>query len=250
MMCHTYDRLIKARDEKGAGYLVLLDPDRRTRQELLEMALACEAGGADGLLIGSSILFFAEFDSLIKSIKDAVSIPVILFPGSSMQLSKHADAVLFLSIISGRNPHYLIGEQVLAAPTVHAMGLEAISTGYMLVESGQMTSAQFMSNTTPLPSNKPDIALAHALAAQYLGFDCIYLEAGSGAEHPIPDPIIRSVSRVTVPIIVGGGIRTPETAASKVEAGASFIVTGNIIEHEGPEAVEAFARAIHNRESK
>jgi len=161
-----YEQMLAVRDKKGAAYLVLLDPDRQESEALPDMAAACEAGGADGLLLGSSILYFSEFENLVSALKKAVNIPVILFPGSGMQLSRHADAVLFLSIISGRNPHYLIGEQVLAAPAIHAMGLEAISTGYMLIESGHMTSDQFMSNTTPLPSNKPDIAVAHTLAAQ------------------------------------------------------------------------------------
>jgi len=243
-----YEQMLAVRDKKGAAYLVLLDPDRQESEALPDMAAACEAGGADGLLLGSSILYFSEFENLVSALKKAVNIPVILFPGSGMQLSRHADAVLFLSIISGRNPHYLIGEQVLAAPAIHAMGLEAISTGYMLIESGHMTSDQFMSNTTPLPSNKPDIAVAHTLAAQYMGFKCIYLEAGSGADSPVPDEMVRAVAQVTVPVIVGGGIRTPETAAEKVQAGASFIVTGNIIEQQGPEAVNEFARAIHSRD--
>ena len=241
----VYKRMLAVRGEKGAGYCVLLDPDRKDKKSLVEMARECEDAGADALLVGSSILYFSEFDALIQDLSQAVNVPVILFPGSGMQLSRHADAVLFLSIISGRNPHYLIGEQVLAAPAIHAMDLEAISTAYMIVESGSMTSAEFMSNTTPLPRNKPDIAAAHALAARYLGFKWVYLEAGSGAEHSVPERLIEAVARVNLPVIVGGGIQTPEAAASKVEAGASFIVTGNVLERKGASAVKAFANAVH-----
>lgn len=245
-----YQRLLDVQRERGAGYLVLLDPDGRLAEDLVSVADVCEANGVDGLLIGGSILFSTEFDELVKSIKQAVSIPVILFPGNGRQLSRYADGVLFMSLISGRNPQYLIGEQVLSAPTVKALGLEPISAGYMLVESGNTTSVEFMSNTKPIPRGKPEIAVAHALAAEYMGMKLIYMEGGSGAELSVPEEMIQAVSQNTsVPVIVGGGIRTPEVARAKVEAGASFVVTGNVLEkEENISLIGKFAKAIHFRE--
>jgi phosphoglycerol geranylgeranyltransferase len=197
--------------------------------------------------MGGSLLFNDHFDRAVEAVKKAVRIPVILFPGSGRQLSRHADAVLFMSLISGRNAHFLIGEQVTSAPVVRALGLEAISMGYMLVESGATTAAEFMSDTRPLPRNKPDIAAAHALAAEYLGMKCVYLEAGSGAESPVPETIVIAVRKaVSIPVIVGGGIRIPDEAGARVRAGASFVVTGNVLEKSGdPLLIRRFADAVH-----
>ena len=243
----VYQNLLNIKKNKGAGYLILIDPDKRPFDDLLSLARQCEDQDVDGLLIGGSLLFISHFDKLVHDIKKEVSIPVILFPGSSRQLSEHADAVLFMSLISGRNPQTLIGEQVMAAPSVRALGIEPISMGYMLVESGQTTSAEFMSNTQPLPRNKPDIAVAHALAAEYLGMKLIYLEGGSGADYSVPEDMVYAVVQaVSNPVIVGGGIRTPGEAKKKVEAGASFVVTGNFFENQGNEnLLHQFAKAIH-----
>ena len=243
-----YQKLMDIRQEKGAGYFVLLDPDHSTVQKLVSLAELCNAHDVDALLVGGSLLFSNAFDELVKTLKNAVSIPVILFPGSSRQLSRYADGLLFMSLISGRNPTYLIGEQVLSAPIVRNLGIEPIPTGYMLMESGKTTSVEFMSNTKPLPRDKPDIAIAHALAGEYLGMKMIYLEGGSGADCSVPDEIIGAVSEVvTIPLIVGGGIRTPEEARAKVESGASFVVTGNIIEKEDFSLVGQLAAAVHYR---
>jgi putative glycerol-1-phosphate prenyltransferase len=151
-------------------------------------------------------------------------------------------------LISGRNPDHLIGNHVIAAPIIKRMGLEAISTGYMLIDGGNTTSAEFMSNTKPIPREKSDIAVAHALAAEMIGLKMIYLEAGSGAINSVPDEMIKKVSQYcSLPIIVGGGIRTPEEARKKVEAGASFIVTGTIIEQNSHGSlIKEFANAIHS----
>jgi len=242
------DRLLKIREKNGAGYFVLLDPDSGSVKDLVGLAQTCQESGVDALLVGGSLLFSNAFDTLIQEIKKAVTIPVILFPGDSRQLSKHADGLLFMSLISGRNPHYLIGEQVLSAPTIHALGLETIPTGYMLVESGKMTSVEFISNTKPLPRNKPDIAVAHALAAQYMGMQILYLEGGSGADHSVPIEMIQAVSqKINIPLIIGGGIRTAEQAKACVEAGASFIVTGTIIEKSNDSTIlHTLAEAIHS----
>ena len=164
-----------------------------------------------------------------------------------MHLSPHADAILYLSLISGRNANFLIGEQVKAAPRIRQYGIEPIPTGYMLVDSGRQTSVGFMSGTTPLPRDKFDLAWAHALAAEYLGMQLIYLEAGSGAEYPVPDQMIAAVKEhISIPILVGGGIAAPEIAAQKVKAGADFIVTGTVIENSRSlSLMKQFADAVH-----
>jgi phosphoglycerol geranylgeranyltransferase len=211
-------------------YWVLLDPDDYTLDEARDVAIESEKSGADGLLIGGSLLYSNHFDSFVSIIKKAVSIPVILFPGDSTQLSRHADALLYLSLISGRNPTNLIGEHVKAAPIIRELKIEPIATAYMLVESGSVSSVEFMSNTRPLPRNKPGIAAAHALAAQYMGMKLVYLEAGSGAPLSVPPEMITSVKKwVDIPVIVGGGIRDTATVLEKLNAGADIIVTGTIV---------------------
>jgi len=243
----TWQKLLEIRKQRGAGYIVLIDPDKLPLEENIKLAAQAEKEDADIIFIGGSLLSTPIFDELVKQIKNAVTIPVIIFPGGVQQISRHADAILFMSVISGRNPNLLIGQHVMASPIVKMYNLEAIPTGYMLIESGKVTSAEFMSNTRPIPRDKPDIAVAHALAAEYLGMKLIYLEAGSGAQFPVPDEMIQAVACMcSLPIIVGGGIRTPEVAAQKVKAGASFIVTGNVLEKGKPEGIiQDFAKAIH-----
>jgi putative glycerol-1-phosphate prenyltransferase len=245
----VYEQLLQIREEKGAGYLVLIDPDKQSMQEAIELARVCSESGVDGLLLGGSLMFTHIFDDLIKGIKAASPLPLIIFPGSTRQLSPYANAILYLSLISGRNAYYIIGDQVLAAPIIKSMNLEAISTAYMLIESGNITSAQFLSDTRPIPREKPDISVAHAMAAELLGMRMIYLEAGSGAHLSVPEEHIAAICRYTsLPVIVGGGIRAPEEAARKVAAGASFIVTGNVIEKNRDRAlISAFADSIHTR---
>ncbi|HAE88029.1 TPA: phosphoglycerol geranylgeranyltransferase, partial [Candidatus Marinimicrobia bacterium] len=174
-------------------------------------------------------------------------IPVILFPGSIGQVTSHVDAIMYISVISGRNPNLLIGEHVTTAIQIKRSGVETISTGYMLVESGKVTTAEFISGTRPLPAHKPELALAHALAGEMLGFKMLYLEAGSGAERPVPNAMISTIKKyVRIPVITGGGIRTPETAREKVLAGADFIVTGNVLEDsDNIDLLEAFVKEIH-----
>lgn len=243
----TYERLLKIRDIKGAGYLVLIDPDKWDQHNIVKMAVQANDSGADALLIGGSLLLSSKFDEWVGLIKKNVSIPIIIFPGSPTQVSKNADAIFFLSLISGRNPNYIIGEQVKAAPVIKIIGIEPIPVGYMLIESGRITSAEFMSNTRPIPREKPEIAKATALAAEYLGMKMVYLEAGSGADNTVPNEMVKEVSNyVTLPIIVGGGICTPEEAQQKVKHGASFVVTGNVLEkHPNSKIMQEFAAAIH-----
>lgn len=227
-------------------YWVLLDPDHFTPAQGVATAKAAQTCGVSGLLIGGSLIQNGRFDAFVKLIKKAVTIPVIIFPGDSSQLSPHADAVLYLSLVSGRNPVNLIGEHVKAAPLIRHYKIEPISTAYMLIESGAVTSVEFMSNTRPLPRTKPAIAAAHALAAQYMGMRMVYLEAGSGAPQCVPDEMVRMVrSSVEIPLIVGGGIRDVETAHAKIVAGADIIVTGNLLQKkEGRIVMKDIARMV------
>ncbi len=243
----TLQRLLNIREQRGAGYLVLIDPDKWQQNKLVELASQANEAGADALLIGGSLLLSSSFDNLVGLVKKQVDIPVIIFPGSPTQVSQYADAIFFLSLISGRNPTYLIEEQVKAAPVIKALGVEPISVGYMLIESGRITSAEFMSNTRPIPRDKLDIAKATALAAEYLGMDMVYLEAGSGAHNSVPDEMVGAIQDyIERPVIVGGGIKKPEEAQAKVESGAAFVVTGNILEKEHNfTLLKEFADAIH-----
>ncbi|MGA7161427.1 MAG: geranylgeranylglyceryl/heptaprenylglyceryl phosphate synthase [Bacteroidota bacterium] len=245
----AYQTLVSAAGKKGAGYLVLIDPDKIDGNNFIKFIEQATEAGVDGFLVGGSLVLADTFEECIKTIKKHTSVPVVIFPGSVQQISKEADAILYLSLLSGRNAEHIIGSQVTAAPIIKKMNLEAISTAYMLVESGRTTSAEFMSNTKPLPRNKPDIAVAHALAAEYIGFKFLYLEAGSGAEQSVPDEMISAVSHYcSVPLIVGGGIRTAEDARKKVKAGAKFIVTGNVLElNSSKDFIKEFASAIHVR---
>jgi len=243
----TLERILKIKETKGAGYFVLIDPDKWQPDELVKLAVQASEDGADAILVGGSLVLSASFDELVKKIKHQIEVPLIIFPGSQTQVSKYADAIFFLSLISGRNPTYLIGEQVRAAPAIKAHRIEAISVGYMLIESGSTTSAEFMSNTQPIPRDKPDIAKATAMAAEFMGMKLVYLEAGSGAQRSVSNELISGVKEyVSIPLIVGGGIRTPEEARQKVAAGASFVVTGNVLEKKGNNGlIKEFAEAVH-----
>jgi phosphoglycerol geranylgeranyltransferase len=244
-----FSRLIEKRDTNGAGYWVLLDPDKLAHEEIENFVAAAIKSRVDCFLIGGSLLHSAAFETFVVEVKrHAGEVPVILFPGGVNQISPSADAILFLSLISGREAQHLIGSQVLAAPLIHRLKLEPISTAYMLINCGKPTSAQIMSGTNPLPCDKPEIVVAHALAAQYLGFKLIYLEGGSGADHSVPAETIRAVTMsVDVPVIVGGGIRSAEDAAEKVRAGASFIVTGNVLENNSDsDLLKSISDAVHS----
>jgi phosphoglycerol geranylgeranyltransferase len=240
-------RLRRVLEEKGAGYLVLLDPDRMEVRALADLAQRSEEHGVDALLVGSSITLKPTFAEAVAAVRERVSVPVIIFPGNAFHVVPGADAVFFLSLLSGRNPQLLVGEQVKAAPLIKSYGLEAIPIGYLLVDSGERTSVEFMSATMPIPRDKPDIAMAHALAAQYFGMRYVFMDGGSGGRMPAPVDMVRSVSEyVDIPLIIGGGIRLPEEAGRIVEAGAGFVVTGNVLEEDGGRLVQAFAEAVHD----
>ncbi|NOZ63104.1 MAG: geranylgeranylglyceryl/heptaprenylglyceryl phosphate synthase [Calditrichaeota bacterium] len=243
----TWEKLLAIKEQRGAGYIILIDPDKQSAGESISLAKEAETEGADVIFVGGSLLSMPFFDKLIDELKENVTLPVVIFPGGVQQVSPRADAILFMSLISGRNPDFLIGRHVMSAPVIKATGLETIATGYMLIESGISTSAEFMSNTKPIPRDKTQIAIAHSLAAEFLGMKLLYLEAGSGARMPVPDEMISGVAKVCQsPLIVGGGIKSPDVARQKVAAGASFIVTGNVLEGNRRNGMIAeFAKAIH-----
>ncbi|HOP50981.1 MAG TPA: geranylgeranylglyceryl/heptaprenylglyceryl phosphate synthase [Ignavibacteriales bacterium] len=242
-----YQHLLKIIEEKGAIFYLLIDPDDLKIEKLPELLNYVNEAGVDALLIGGSLLINSQMDNFCKEIKKYTKIPLIIFPGSIDQVSSEADAILFLSLISGRNAEHLIGKHVLAAPIIKVKKLEPISTGYMIIESGKVTTAEYMSGSKPIPSDKPLIAAATALAGEYLGMKFIYLEAGSGALNTVPDEMVKLVtSTVNIPVIVGGGIRTPEVARNKVLNGAKAIVIGNHFENpENWPQIKEFAKAIH-----
>jgi putative glycerol-1-phosphate prenyltransferase len=245
----TYEKFLQIKQERGCGYLLLIDPDKIDAQRFPDFIRQASQSGVDAFLVGGSLVVSNEFEQVLKLIKSNSDKPVVIFPGNMLQISPVADALLFLMLISGRNPELLIGTHVVSAPIIKRMGLETISTGYMLIDGGCVTSAEFMSNTRPIPRNKIDIAVAHALAGEMLGLKTIYLEAGSGAQNSVPEEMIKKIAHYcSLPIITGGGIRTPEEARKKAEAGASFIVTGTIIEEQSHSTlIQEFADAIHCR---
>jgi putative glycerol-1-phosphate prenyltransferase len=227
----TYEYLLEVRERYGAGFVVLIDPDKLLLTEVPRFAERCTEAGVDAFFLGGSLLHAPHFEAYAHALKVATDRPVIGFPGALNQMSAAMDAILYLSVVSGRNPDYLIGRHVIAAPILHRLGLEPISTGYMLVESGRVTTAQYISNTTPLPRQKPEIAAATALAAEMMGMQLLYTDGGSGADLSVPEEMIFAITEVCRrPLIVGGGIRTTEEVARKVQAGAGFVVVGNAIE--------------------
>ncbi len=248
----VFTSLMAASLSNGSGFLLLIDPDKYEIHQLKTLVRSAHKHAVDAILIGGSLMLSNRLDEYIGLVKEETDIPVIIFPGSIMQVSGEADALLYLSLVSGRNPEFLIGNHVVAAPTLKHLGIEVISTAYMLIESGRSTSASFMTNSTPIPRHKPEVAAVHALAAEYLGMKITYLEAGSGAELSVPVETIKAVAQtVDLPIIVGGGIRTPEDARSKVEAGADFVVVGNVFEKNGDEYfLQDMVDAVHTNVGK
>ena len=236
-------------NSKNPSWFVLIDPDKWAISQIPKFIKTCCKSGADAIFVGGSTLEHQRFDEFVKTVKTHSSVPVVLFPGSFLQLSENADALLFLSLLSGRNPQYLIGEQVLAAPKVAKMKLEIIPTAYLLIDGGTQTATARVSDTNPISQNAIETVVAHALAGKFLGMKTIYLEAGSGAKNQISDEIIGAVKNATnLPIIVGGGIKTPKTATQKIRAGANAIVTGNIFETNEMDfgLMREFAESIHS----
>jgi phosphoglycerol geranylgeranyltransferase len=240
-----YNSLLEAKQENAKKIAVLLDPDKLKLKEIGKIITLAEQASIDCFFIGGSLVVNNSLDEIITTIKKYCDIPVILFPGSSRQLSYKADGLLFLSLISGRNADLLIGKHVETAPFLKISPVEIISTGYMLIDGGVPTSVSYMSNTYPIPANKDSIAVCTAMAGEMLGLKLIYMDAGSGAQIPISTSMIQAVSMaVDIPLIVGGGIGTPEKAYENVQAGADIIVVGNAIEKDARLMID-IAQAIH-----
>lgn len=211
----------------------LVDPDKADEDHIKKLCLKAKQAKVDLFFVGGSLLTNGDLDNCIHLLKKNADLPVVIFPGSPSQISKNADAILFLSLLSSRNPEMLIGQQVVAAPYLKKSSLEIIGTAYLLVEGGKQTTASYISNSNPIPSDKSDIAAYTALAGEYLGMQLAYLDAGSGALNCVPSEMIKAVSNtVSIPLIVGGGIDTKEKIENAYAAGADLVVIGNALEKE------------------
>lgn len=232
--------------DRRPGFAMLIDPDKTRPEFGPALAHQCAEARVDYLLVGGSlVLDYAHFEAFIHNFKAACNIPVLLFPGSPAQVTPVADGLLYLSLVSGRNPELLIGQHVVSAPAVRASGLEVLSTGYIVVDGGRPTTVSYMSGSAPVPANKPDIALCTAWASELLGHHLLYLDAGSGAANPVSEEMIRMVAEQTKnPLFVGGGMRTPQAAMQAAAAGATMVVVGNVLE-KSPELLGEMAAAVH-----
>ncbi|MES2656423.1 MAG: geranylgeranylglyceryl/heptaprenylglyceryl phosphate synthase [Bacteroidota bacterium] len=246
-MTLTILNALKQKKTKGTKQLaVLIDPDSvASEAQLLTTCELCNKANVDLILVGGSLITNGFWSKCVSLIKAHTKIPVVLFPGNIMQVHDEADAILFLSMISGRNPDLLIGKHVLAAPGIKKSGIEVMPTGYMIVDGGNITSVMYMSNTMPIPHDKDSIAACTAMAGEMLGLQVMYMDAGSGAHNPISASMISEVKKnINLPLFVGGGIRTAEQAIATATAGADVVVVGNAFE-ENPGLILALAEAIH-----
>lgn len=226
----VYDYIEERRQRGDKMFVVLIDPDKFSEGMLDKLSLLLSVRRADMIFVGGSLVM-SDIGEVVKMLKSRFDIPVVLFPGSAQQFTEEADALLFLSLITGRNAEYLIGQHVMSSVRIKRSGVEVIPTGYMLVEGGVMTSVEYISGTQPLPRSKDDIAVATAVAGELLGLKMLYLEAGSGAKECVPESMIRAVrSSVGLPIIVGGGLRSIEDIDKAYRAGADIVVVGTAIE--------------------
>ncbi len=241
-----YSHLLNQKNKGKKSFAVLIDPDKAETQSLVRLTELSVTAGVDYFLVGGSLVISNRLDEVVQQLKALSSIPVILFPGSPSQISRYADALLYLSLISGRNPELLIGQHVISAPLVKQSGLEIISTGYMVVDGGAPTTVSYISNASPLPADKNEIAMCTAMAGEMLGMKTIYMDAGSGAKIPITEKLIQAVAQqISAPLIVGGGITDPEKAYRNCKAGADVIVIGNAIEKDAS-LIQEMALAIHS----
>lgn len=238
---------MERRSRTGALFLPLVDQDRIETGACAERGRLLEEAGADAILVGSSFSLEDRLGRVIAALKEGTDLPVILFPGNAQGVSGEADGILFLTLLSGRNPQFLVEEQVRSAPAIRRLGLEPIPVAYLLIGSGGGRTVHYVSRTEPIPEDRPEIAMAHALAARYMGMRAVYLEAGSGAASPVPPAVIRSVKEyAALPVLAGGGIRRPEEAEAARRAGADAVVIGTALEERfDPGRARAFAEAVH-----
>jgi len=226
---NVYESILERR-KKGPLHMTLLDPDKQAPAEAAALSSEAAAAGTDAIMIGGSTgVTQNKVDATVLAVKEAAKVPVILFPASAANLSPHADALYFMSLLNSRDPRLIIGEQRLAAPVVRAWGLETIPMAYLVIEPGMRAGE--VGDAELISRKNPTVAVQYALAAQLLGMKLVYLEAGSGAPEPVPDRLIRAVREaIEIPVVVGGGIRTPEAAKAAIHAGADIVVTGTIVE--------------------
>lgn len=245
MKTRLYQQLTDRKEKGQKSFAVLIDPDKVDSDKIDQLTELALAAKVDYLFVGGSLVVSNHLDKVVQRIKKNCSIPVILFPGSPSQISTHADALLYLSLISGRNPELLIGQHVISAAAVKQSGLEIISTGYMVIDGGAPTTVSYISNAAPIPADKNEIAVCTAMAGEMLGMKVIYMDAGSGARKPVSESMIEKVARtIEVPLIVGGGITDPEKAYLNCKAGADIVVVGNAIEKD-PGLIREMGAAIH-----
>jgi phosphoglycerol geranylgeranyltransferase len=241
-----YTQITQRKKNGKKSFAVLIDPDKVNAESIHELVKLSIEAHVDYFFVGGSLVISSHLDECIQQIKAACNIPVILFPGSPSQISKHADALLYLSLISGRNPELLIGQHVISAPFVKKSGLEIMPTGYMVIDGGAPTTVSYISNASPIPADKSEIAMCTAMAGEMLGMQLIYMDAGSGAKRAITEQMIESVAKhIDVPLIVGGGITEPEKAYLNCKAGADIIVVGNAIEKD-VSLIKEISAAIHS----
>jgi phosphoglycerol geranylgeranyltransferase len=246
MKSATYHSLSEKKKQGRKSFAVLIDPDKVNHSILDELVELSVTAKVDYLLVGGSLVISNHLDDCVQHIKKQCDIPVILFPGSPSQISKYADALLYLSLISGRNPELLIGQHVVSAPFVRQSGLEIMSTGYIVIDGGAPTTVSYISNAAPVPADKNEIAMCTAMAGEMLGMKLIYMDAGSGAKRPISENMIEAVAKhISLPLIVGGGITDPEKAYRNCKAGADVIVVGNAIE-KNSSLIKEMSAAIHS----
>ncbi|MDZ4070568.1 MAG: geranylgeranylglyceryl/heptaprenylglyceryl phosphate synthase [Sediminibacterium sp.] len=241
-----YQQLAERKQAGKKSFTVLIDPDKVDNASIEQLVSLSVEAKVDYFFLGGSLVISSHLDECIQQIKASCDIPVILFPGSPSQVSKYADALLYLSLISGRNPELLIGQHVISAPFVKKSGLEIMPTGYMVVDGGAPTTVSYISNATPIPADKNEIAMCTAMAGEMLGMKLIYMDAGSGAKRPITEHMIEKVARhIEIPLIIGGGITDPEKAYRNCKAGADVIVIGNAIEKD-VSLIKEMSAAIHS----
>lgn len=249
MQKEIYQLLVSRKMEQKKSFAVLIDPDKVNDSSIDDLIDISIEANVDYFFVGGSLVVSDNLDECVRNIKSKCKIPVILFPGSPSQITKYADALLYLSLISGRNPELLIGQHVISAPFVKKSGLEIMPTGYMVIDGGAPTTVSYISNANPLPADKNEIAMCTAMAGEMLGMKLIYMDAGSGAKNPISEMMIQKVSScIDVPLIVGGGITTPEKAYLNCKSGADIIVIGNAIEKD-QHIIKEIASAIHSLNS-
>ncbi len=242
-------QLLDIKKEQGAIFTVLMDPDSSNPKDFLEAGIRAQKCGADAIFVGGSFMGNPNFTKMTEDLKKTIDLPLVLFPGGCSHISKGPDAVLFHTLLSGRNPQYLVDEQVKGAIMLQALGMEPLPTAYLLIDGGRTTAVEYVSNTRPIPADKPKITYATALAAQMMGMRWVYLEAGSGAKTPVSVDHVALVAKGTsTNVIVGGGLIEPQMVAERVAAGASMVVTGNLWEKCKDEVLmKEFADAVHSK---